>query len=183
MTRFALALLATAAIAAPAVATTIDFDELTSGIAGNHYQALGVTFNNNFALYANTNTPGQTNPNMVYNSDDFGGSITGQFVGAYLGGVNFLSVLAGDQCCDLDSVTLNGYDASNNLVGTASFSNVSAQTLSISGPGITHFEILQSGLIAIDNFTFTADEQVPEPAMLGLFGLGALGLGLSRRRK
>lgn len=29
---------------------------------------------------------------------------------------------------------------------------------------------------------FEADD-VPEPAMLGLFGLGALGLGLSRRRK
>ena len=39
-----------------------------------------------------------------------------------------------------------------------------------------------------DNFSIGSQEQVsetpvPEPAMLGLFGLGAIGLGLSRRRR
>ena len=33
------------------------------------------------------------------------------------------------------------------------------------------------------NFSVAAADAVPEPAMLGLFGLGAIGLGLSRRRR
>ena len=35
----------------------------------------------------------------------------------------------------------------------------------------------------IDNVVLNDATAVPEPAMLGLFGLGAIGLGLSRRRK
>ena len=35
--------------------------------------------------------------------------------------------------------------------------------------------------IAVDNYVVASD--VPEPAMLGLFGLGAIGLGLARRRQ
>lgn len=34
----------------------------------------------------------------------------------------------------------------------------------------------------LTSFTAQATEQVPEPAMLGLFGLGLLGLGIGRRK-
>jgi hypothetical protein len=59
--------------------------------------------------------------------------------------------------------------------------------------GLTSTEAFSSVVVAfaggdnavkIDNLSFSSTAaEVPEPAMLGLFGLGMIGLGLSRRRK
>lgn len=70
---------------------------------------------------------------------------------------------------------------------TGSFTgNGAFQTLAL-GQTITSISFgLPTGgnaYIAIDNLSYDEAAAVPEPAMLGLFGMGAIGLGLARRRK
>ena len=137
----------------------------------------------NETLHVNSGTIGglsQSRPNTAVNFDSFGGNITGFFL-VPVTSVDFISVFAGDAIADTDTVTLNGFDSLNDLIDTDTFTDVAAQTLSIFGAGIVRFEIIQTGAIAIDDFTFNPNN-VPEPAPLALLGLGLAGLGLSRRR-
>lgn len=93
-----------------------------------------------------------------------------------------LSIAAGDAGGDIDSVTLIGYDALDQIVDSDSFTANVGQVLSISGPGITRFEVQQFGAIVFDNIAFEIEsETIPEPAAIALFGLCLAGLGLARR--
>jgi len=178
----ALTSLATLGLANPANATVLDFDSYADKtiLAVGTFDSIGVHFNE--TLQVNSGNIGdlpQSLPNTAVNFDSFGGNITGFFLGPVTS-VDFISVFAGDEGFDTDTVTLNGFDSLNNLVDTDTFTDVAAQTLSIFGAGIVRFEIIQTGAIAIDDFTFNPNN-VPEPAPLALLGLGLAGLGLSRR--
>jgi len=175
--------LATLGLASPAAATVINFDSYADDtiLAVGTFDSIGVRFNE--TLQVNNGDIGDlplSPPNTAVNFDSFGGNITGFFLGPVTS-VDFISVFAGDVGDDTDTVTLNGFDSFNNLIDSDTFTDIAAQTLSISGAGIVRFEILQTGLIAIDDFTFNPNS-VPEPASLALLGLGLAGLSLSRRR-
>lgn len=175
--------LATLTFANQAGATVINFDSFADStiLAVGSFDAIGVRFNQKLAVdNGGSGTLPQSAPNAAINTDAFGGDITGFFLGPVTA-VDFISVYAGDSGGDSDTVTLFGYDALNNLVDSDTFTGLSAQTLSISGAGITRFEIIQSGLIGIDDFTFNATS-VPEPGTLALLGMGLAGVAFSKRR-
>jgi hypothetical protein len=181
---FAAALLGTLGFATQANAVVIDFDGFADNtvLAVGAFDAIGVRFNQR--LQVNDGDIGDlpfSLPNSASNFDSFGGNVTGFFLGP-VSSVDFISVFAGDAGGDTDTVTLRGFDALNNLVASSSFTGISAQSLSIAGAGIVRFEILQTGLIAFDNFRFEPT-RVSEPAMLGMLGLGLAAFGLARRRK
>lgn len=178
-----LAGLALAFAGASQAAVVITFDTLPTGstAAVGAFDALGVRFNQALTIGCGCGDLPSSAPNTALSGG--GGDITGYFLGSVTA-VDFISVFAGDVGGDVDTVTLNGYDAADQLVSTATFTGESAQTLSISGAGMVRFEILQSGAIAIDDFTFNpAAATVPEPATLALAGLALAGLAASRRRK
>lgn len=160
-----------------AKAVTIDFDNFSNfeTISGDTFSDLGVVFDSSLTVLENFGTLPQSPPNTAANfNDPSGGRISGFFTVA----VDFVSVFAGDNGVDEDTVTLLGFDDSNNLVATDTFTNLSAQTLSISGAGITRFEITNATLVAIDNFTFNTIPANPTPvpekfslASLLVFGL------------
>lgn len=171
-----------AANAAPVVINFDGFPASSTQPVGT-FDSFGVRFNQNIFICGGScgDLPSSL-PNTGVNADSFGGNITGFFLGPVTS-VSSISVFAGDNGGDIDTVTLNGYDSANVLVDSASFTGTSAQNLSISGAGIVRFEILETGLIAIDDFTFEASAAtVPEPTTLALGGLALLAVGVSRRR-
>ena len=177
--------LAFAASALNASAAVINFDSLAAGsiAAVGSFDAQGVRFNENLLIGCNCGDLPSSLPNTALNSDSFAGNITGFFLGP-VSSVNFISVFAGDNGGDIDTVTLNGFDAFNNLVDSDTFTAAVAQTLSISGAGIVRFEILESGLIAIDDFRFNPSvTPVPEPSTLALVCLALAGVGAIRRQR
>ena len=181
------ALFATAAVAlcaSTANATLINFDGFAPGsvqVVGS-FDALGVRFNQDLLIGCGCGDLPSSPPNTALSNapGDFAGNITGFFLGPVTT-VDFISVFAGDVGGDIDTVTLNGYDAFNILVASDTFTATAAQTLSISAAGMVRFEILQSGRIAIDDFTFNP-AAVPEPSTLALIGLALAGVGAARRR-
>ncbi len=187
-------LLATA-FAAPALATTIDFEDQSSGGKPNGYTVAGVTFTDTMGANLSVQNGGaQTNGlsliisgddvsrlqmdfatnatdiSMTFGNDDPGyTSATDQaWLTLWLGGIQVSAT----------SVTLNRNDVMDQSIGIngVTFDQAFFWYGNASGAPI--------GLIeAVDNITFSDAAEVPEPAMLGLFGLGAIGLGLARRRR
>jgi hypothetical protein len=73
------------------------------------------------------------------------------------------------QSQDLNAAGLTTFNTSDTVRGT-----------------ITSFDITPdqpNSVVAIDNLTFTADTQVPEPGTMALFGTVLLGLVAARRRR
>lgn len=179
---------------AAAQTITIDFDEVASGtlLSIGAYDAIGVHFNQ--ALATDDGTLGSlpsSAPNAAFGTTPggaiSGGDVTGFFTGP-VSSVTFISVFAGDAGGDTDTVTLNAFNAANALVDSATFTGASAQTLSVSGVGITRFEILQTNAIGIDDFRFTVTptaSAAPEPGSLTLLALTGIPLfgAVARRRK
>ncbi|MGK7903896.1 MAG: PEP-CTERM sorting domain-containing protein [Hormoscilla sp.] len=167
---------------AQAATITIGFDEFSNfeTISGDTFIDLGVVFDNSLRIFdGSTGALPQSQPNTAARAVPFAGDISGFFTET----VDFISVFAGDGVRDIDTVTLLGFDEFDNIVASDTFSAVTAQTLSISGPGIARFEINNVGRIAIDDFTFNT-KSVPEPvSVVGLLALGAVGAGSMLKRK
>jgi len=171
---------------------TIDFDlDLFSTrddavIVGDNFSNLGVIFDDPLRLWnISPNNPiggsAGSSTTIATNDNSLGGNIRGAFTEA----VDFVSVFAGDIGGDVDNVTLIGFDELGNIVDSDTFENTEAETLSISGAGITRFEIQNMGAIAIDDFTFNPiSKSTPEPAsVLGLLAFGVVGASCRPKRK
>ncbi|NEQ41114.1 MAG: hypothetical protein F6K40_34865, partial [Okeania sp. SIO3I5] len=138
-------------------------------IAGDNFSNLGVIFDDPLRLW---NISPEENPvggsaesstTIATNDNSVGGNISGFFTQP----VDLISVFAGDSGGDIDNVTLLGFDQFGNIVDSDTFENTEAQTLSVSGTGITRFEIQNMGGIAMDNFTFNQIPTLtPEPTLV-----------------
>ncbi len=172
---------ATAALllSTPALATTVDFEEFTqttSIAAGTEY--MGITFDQNIQVGAFGFLDGPaTDGYIARGTAPLGGTVTGFFSGV----VSMLTLGAGDVCCDIDNVTLSGFDINGNLVDSDSFSGAASQFLSIAGTGIASFTIAQSSG-GFDNLEFDL-APVPLPASLPLLLAGLGGIAVMRRKK
>ncbi|SEK27071.1 PEP-CTERM protein-sorting domain-containing protein [Roseateles sp. YR242] len=178
--RLALATAGLIAVALPAGAATITFEDLASTYAPayNRYASQGLVFS--------TKTTYQTYSHSTSVSDSghysFGTSTWGNITGYFTTAVNTLSMLVGDEGYDSDTAVLNVYDSANNLLASVYGSGASWFTLSVStATNIARFEIIQTGNVAIDNLTFSS--KVPEPGSLALAGLALVAVGVARRRK
>ncbi|MGB3243609.1 MAG: VPLPA-CTERM sorting domain-containing protein [Sulfitobacter sp.] len=175
-------LLCTLSVASAAVGNTVDFEaftETTTIAAGTDYR--GITFDQNVQVGAFSFLDGPATDGFIARATaPLGGAITGFFSGV----VSMLRLGAGDVCCDVDTVTLSGYDGAGNLVDSSTFSAPESQFLTIAGAGIASFRIEQSSG-GFDNLTFDlqSPSEVPLPASLPLMLAGLGGLGIWRRRK
>ena len=165
--------------ASSAQAVLIDFETFTAPTtitAGTNI--MGLTFDQNISVAAAFDLfPGSSGNQGI--APGFGG-----FSGFFSQTVASLSIAAGDSGGDIDTVTLVGYDALDQIVDSDSFTANIGQVLSIVGSGIARFELQDVGTqIVFDNITFEFEsDTIPEPAAIALFGLVLAGIGLARRR-
>ncbi len=191
--------LATVTVLAPvfmptsAKAITINFDQFEDleVISGDTFQDLGVVFDQELRIIAtNPDRPAQSQPANIIRNDPAGGDLSGSFTEA----VNFISLFAGDRRAlnddgsdNEEKMILTGFDEFGNIVDSDSFTALTGQALSISGPGIVRFELVDENqaVFGVDDFTFRfASEDVPEPtSVLGLLAIGAIGAGSMLKRK
>jgi hypothetical protein len=83
------------------------------------------------------------------------------------------------------AVLLNGAATGFTSNGFGSLSDFTLTSGFVAGINTLDFSVTDfgpPGALRVDNLTGTVGE-VPEPAMLGLFGLGAIGLAAARRRR
>ncbi len=190
---FAVAALALAGTQAQAA--VIDFNHLTgSGIPsrGYQYQEDGFQLDNLSTAH----------PFRSIQSDDYRYTGSVSFFNDTIAGVTKLSKIGGGTF-DLDSIDLDSLNEGSNVtvsfVGTLLDSSTVVQSFTTDSlfPGLQTFTFssLFDTVVSVswtqdwsfhsfDNIVVDgADNQVPEPATLGLAALGMLGLGLSRRRQ
>lgn len=137
----------------------VGVENTSRALIGYNFGQLTFARENGGAFSLNSLFTGDT---PFYNSDTTGVSVIGNLIGG--GQVN--AVL------DFDGYAFKQYDFS------AAFTGLSSVTLQLlSNPGG------YAQLIMIDNLVVDEVAEVPEPAMLGLFGLGLLGLARLRRRR
>jgi hypothetical protein len=168
--------------------TVITFEGLAEGASvTNQYQADGVVFGPagspgvilQFPDYNYVGYPAHSGINVVY-------SPTTGLIEADASGANFTS--AGAWYSTPDSVTLNAYDSSNNLLATSTVGSDygSSQFFSVSAPNIAYVQFVgDANFYTIDDFTFTTTT-VPEPSTMALMGIGAVALvgrRIARRRR
>ncbi len=164
--------------ASSAQAVLIDFESFTAPttiLAGTDVQ--GLTFDQDISVsFGFSLFPSSTgNQGLAAGFGDFSGSFSQT--------VSSLSLAVGDAGGDVDSVILTGFNALDQIVDTDSFTAQVGQILSISGAGITRFEIVQSGGILFDNVTFEFESiSVSAPGAVALFSLFLAGIGLTRNR-
>lgn len=108
--------------------------------------------------------------------------ITLEFLnGVTVNGLDFHNWISGVHTGEVDTITAEAFDSANNSLGVVSSS---AEFVSLAFNGIARvvFDDVGTGYV-LDDIVFNAPRVVPEPALLALFGLGLVGLGLSRRKQ
>ena len=85
------------------------------------------------------------------------------------------------------SVTLNAYDISGQLIASVTVVDIGGETLSIAIPGIHSVQFLGSlgdvPGVAVDDFTFNSVTPVPEPSTWAMMILGFAGVGFMAYRR
>ena len=175
-----LALVLLSPMAANATQITIDFEGQTPFDAiGSTYASQGVTFGPSCYFYPeDSNYPASSGVNSAYcdplpEQIDFSSAVSnvGAYFNAYEDDITFSAFGAGGL---IGSITISETTQPNPapLYYELSYSGIEYVTLSTFG---------SSEYYNFDDLTFTSS--VPEPGTLALFGIGLLGMGLSRRRK
>jgi len=192
MREFALAAVAALGVVAAsgaAQATVIDFDALPGGVAGDPLVLPGATFTalGGFNVIASgglctslvTTDAANCSPTLQVDFDQASSGLSFKFfannektVGADIGDVQLFggAVLLGT----VNLTVIDDTSATRDLVDLAGFSGVTRLLISS-----TDF-----GGVLYDDFTFTADSAVPEPATWALMiaGFGLAGASVRRRR-
>lgn len=140
----------------------------------------------NAQIYANNRFGASFQSPVNSVSDDAGHGLNGTFDSP----TSFVSLWGGDEGGDIDSWTLQVFDAANSslgLVASGDWTGDPYTQLSLSAAGIVRFEARWTGPtagVAWDDLQFNAAvTSVPEPGTLALLGFGIAGLAASRRRR
>ncbi len=169
--------------AAPAVATTINFESFPAGPFAS-YTEQGVTFSASGGGGAILTMVG---PNGTLGLLD-DNSPRKELRADIAPGASFVSVDLGDYNADSDRLFLAVFDSGNNQLGYTDLviaqDFVGMKTLSLSSPGIAYAvfgarDAIDGSSVYADNFTF---EAVPAPGAILLGALGAGIVGWLRRR-
>lgn len=177
--------LALSALAIPLQAAPIVYGTLTTGVVTTGQIALGYTFNNpnEFDYWQFSATAGDVITIDVNRLDNDFDPAFGLFAGLFSDTSQFTNLFDGSIAeQDDDKPNPGPYGdpiLSNFTINTTGYYTIalaSAESGADGGPnGVFDYDI-----VLLNN---TPVDEVPEPAMLGLFGLGAIGLGLARRRR
>ncbi len=143
----------------------IEFDNWNNGgCDGNNANHVGINLNGSSCSVARSDNPGFT--------FDQGGDLTAWV--DYDGSTNTLEVRLSNALRPVDALLSYNVDLAAILGNPNAFVGFTSGT----GAAAANHDVISW------EFRDTyAPVDVPEPAMLGLFGMGALGLGLARRRK
>jgi hypothetical protein len=176
-------------IAAPmASATTIDFQGETvgaysGGTATITVDGISVGFSSTGLQIRDITSFGfPSGSSRVLSSDGDVQPITLELLGGVtVNDLNFRNWISGVHTGEVDRITASAYDAASNLLGSVTSSNEFI-TLGFNGIAKVVFDDVNSTGYVLDEIQWRSANGVPEPSSLALLALGALGLGVSRKR-
>jgi hypothetical protein len=195
--------LALGVVVSTSTAAVIDFDNLVGGpifggeLVTSQYSGLGVNFSDSFAGGAHANNTltsflsGSSPPNILW-VDQGGGSYTGQYLEIdFSTPVHDISTVFGTSLsADITLATYNGgtFLGLVNMVGGTINGDIRSGVISFdSAQDITSVQLFSHWLVTgssfnfeVDNFTINA---VPEPGVMGLFGLSMACFGAWKYRR
>ena len=185
MTKAMIVMLAAASFAVPAHANLVTNGGFETGNF-NGWTQTGNTTSTGVALTFGVFTPSQGSFFAAFGPVGSPGGISQTLAttagGAYTLSFDLANPQGGTPSSYSVSVDGNVLDSLTNPAtfgySTRSFSFIATSAATVLAFNFRHDPVY----FTLDNVIVDAAE-VPEPAMLGLFGLGAIGLGLSRRRK